>query len=78
MAQARGKGKPHGVGIRQAVHVGVRVDAVVRHVSGSGSGRHGACQVRAHGNTMLRLRLRLPVVERPHAGERSRVRPVGI
>lgn len=52
--------------------------AVVTHVGGGGCRRHRACHVRAQGNSVLRLRLWLPVVERPHARERRRVRAVGI
>ena len=76
--QAGSKRKTHGIGIRKSINVGVWVDAVVTHVGGGGCRGHRACHVRAQRDSVLRLWLRLPVVERPHARERRRVRPVGV
>ncbi len=76
--QAGGKGETHRIGIWEPVHVRVRVDAVVTHVDGSGCRRHRASHMRTQRNPVLRLRLRLAVIERPHAGEGGRVRTVGI
>ncbi len=76
--QAGGKGEAHRIRIWKPVHVRVRVDAVVTHVDGSGCRRHRASHMRTQRNPMLRLRLRLAVIERPHAGEGGRVRAVGI
>jgi len=76
--QAGRKREAHRVGVWEAVHMGMGVDAIITHVSGSGCWRHWGGHVRAQRDTVLRLCLRLPVIERSHARESSRVRSVRV